>query len=119
MAQYQGKTVVITGAASGLGAAMADVFAAEGARLVLLDIDGERTEAKAAELRSAGTDVLALAVDVANKASLAAVAEAVQNRFGGCDVLCANVGVQQFGAIDTLTDEDLSLIHISEPTRPY
>ncbi|MBK6512051.1 MAG: SDR family NAD(P)-dependent oxidoreductase [Haliea sp.] len=106
MTQYQGKTVVITGAASGLGAAMADVFAAAGARLALLDIDGERAQAKASVLRDAGVDVLALPVDVANKASLAAVAEAVQNRFGSCDVLCANVGVQQFGAIDTLTDED-------------
>ncbi|MBK6738901.1 MAG: SDR family NAD(P)-dependent oxidoreductase [Haliea sp.] len=96
MTQYQGKTVVITGAASGLGAAMADVFAAAGARLALLDIDGERAQAKASVLRDAGVDVLALPVDVANKASLAEVAEAVQNRFGSCDVLCANVGVQQF-----------------------
>jgi NAD(P)-dependent dehydrogenase (short-subunit alcohol dehydrogenase family) len=106
MTQYQGKTVVITGAASGLGAAMADVFAAAGARLALLDIDGDRAQAKASALREAGVDVLALAVDVANKASLVAVAEAVANRFGRCDVLCANVGVQQFGAIDKLTDED-------------
>jgi NAD(P)-dependent dehydrogenase (short-subunit alcohol dehydrogenase family) len=106
MTEYQGKTVVITGAASGLGAAMADVFAARGARLALLDIDGERAEAKAAELRARGLDVIAMAVDVADKASLAAAAETVANRFGGCDVLCANVGVQQFGAIDKLTDED-------------
>ena len=49
--EYQGKTVVVTGAGSGLGAAMADVFAAAGARLALLDIDSVRAEAKAAELR--------------------------------------------------------------------
>ena len=81
MTQYQGKTVVITGAASGLGAAMADVFAAAGARLVLLDIDGERAQAKASALREAGVDVLAMAVDVANKAALAAVAESRRKPF--------------------------------------
>ncbi len=104
--EYQGKTVVVTGAGSGLGAAMADVFAAAGARLALLDIDSVRAEAKAAELRERGVDVIAIAVDVANKASLAAAAALVESRFDRCDVLCANVGVQQFGAIDKLTDKD-------------
>ena len=110
MTEYQGKAVVVTGAGSGLGAAMADVFAAEGAQLALLDIDGVRAEAKAVELRAKGLDVFAMAVDVASKASLAAAAVAVENRFGCCDVLCANVGVQQFGAIDKLTDKDWSWV---------
>jgi NAD(P)-dependent dehydrogenase (short-subunit alcohol dehydrogenase family) len=108
--EYQGKTVVVTGAGSGLGAAMADVFAAEGAKLALLDIDGGRAEAKAAQLRDKGTEAIAMAVDVANKKSLQAAVEAVEARFGACDVLCANVGVQQFGAIDKLTDKDWSWV---------
>lgn len=106
MSEYQGKTVVITGAASGLGAAMADVFAAAGARLALFDIDGGRVEQKAAQLRVTGVDVLAAAVDVADRSSLLSAADSVANRFGSCDVLCANVGVQQFGAIDKLTAQD-------------
>jgi NAD(P)-dependent dehydrogenase (short-subunit alcohol dehydrogenase family) len=110
MSEYQGKTVVITGAASGLGAAMADVFAAAGARLALFDIDGARVEEKAAQLREKGVDVLAAPVDVADQASLLSAADAVANRFGSCDVLCANVGVQQFGAIDTLTAQDWSWV---------
>ena len=106
MSEYSGKTAVITGAGSGLGAAMADVFAAEGASLALLDIDGERAEAKAGELRARGIQALAMRTDVADKASLEEAATAVAQRFGSCHVLCANVGVQQFGAIDRLTGDD-------------
>jgi NAD(P)-dependent dehydrogenase (short-subunit alcohol dehydrogenase family) len=110
MGEYSGRTAVITGAGSGLGAAMAEVFAAAGAKLVLLDIDGERAEAKAAELRDRGAEALAMRVDVANPASLAAAAEAVGQRFGACEVLCANVGVQQFGACEKLTAQDWSWV---------
>jgi NAD(P)-dependent dehydrogenase (short-subunit alcohol dehydrogenase family) len=106
MSEYGRRAAVVTGAGSGLGAAMADVFAAAGANVVLLDIDGERAEAKAAELRERGTDAFAMRVDVADQASVAAAAQAVKERFGAVHVLCANVGVQQFGAIDRLTDAD-------------
>jgi NAD(P)-dependent dehydrogenase (short-subunit alcohol dehydrogenase family) len=110
MGEYSGRTAVITGAGSGLGAAMAEVFAAAGAKLALLDIDGERAEAKAAELRGRGVEAIAMRVDVADEASLAAAAQAVGERFGSCEVLCANVGVQQFGACDKLTAQDWSWV---------
>ena len=104
MGEYAGKTAVITGAGSGLGAAMAGLFARAGARVALLDIDGDRAEAEAAALCAQGHDAFALRVDVADKSSVSAAADAVKARFGGCDVVCANVGVQQFGAIDKLTE---------------
>jgi len=106
MGEYTGKSAVVTGAGSGLGAAMAALFAGAGARVALLDIDDDRAEVQAAELRARGAEAFAMRVDVADRASVAAAAQAVQDRFGGCDVLCANVGVQQFGAIDRLTDQD-------------
>lgn len=106
MTDYTGKTAVITGAGSGLGAAMAALFAGAGANVVLLDIDGERAEAKAAELRAGGADCMAMRVDAADKASMQAAADAVRAKYGAVHVLCANVGVQQFGAIDKLTDND-------------
>jgi NAD(P)-dependent dehydrogenase (short-subunit alcohol dehydrogenase family) len=109
--EYKDQTVVLTGGGSGLGAAMADLFAAEGAKLAILDIDGDRAEAKAAELLANGSDAIAMTVDVADKASVAAAASAVERHFGSCDVLCPNVGVQQFGAIDKLTDDDWVWVH--------
>lgn len=104
--EYQDRIVVVTGAGSGLGAAMADAFANAGATLALLDIDGTRAEAKAAELRARGVEAIAWSVDVGDKATIADAAQAVLSHFGRCDVLCANVGVQQFGAVDKLSDDD-------------
>jgi NAD(P)-dependent dehydrogenase (short-subunit alcohol dehydrogenase family) len=108
--RYKGKTAVITGGGSGLGAAMADLFTGEGANVALLDIDGASAEAKATELGERGYNAIALRVDVADRDSLEAAADAVAARFGACDVLCANVGVQQFGAVDKLTDQDWSWV---------
>lgn len=106
MSGYAGKTAVITGAGSGLGAAMADRFAEAGAACVLCDIDGDRTEAKAQDLRERGHDAIAIRMDVADAESVTAAAEEVLKRHGAIHVLCANVGVQQFGAIDRLTEQD-------------
>jgi NAD(P)-dependent dehydrogenase (short-subunit alcohol dehydrogenase family) len=82
---------VVTGAGSGLGEAITRAFAAEGMKVAVLDIDGAAAEAVAASLATQGVE---------------AAAETVAARFGVCDVLCANVGVQQFGALDRLTAED-------------
>jgi len=101
-----GKTAVITGAGSGLGAAMAGSFAGEGMNIVALDIDGERARSTAETLAARGTKALSGTVDVADASSLLDAARLTRDEFGGCDIVCANVGVQQFGAIDRLTDDD-------------
>ena len=102
-----GRIAVITGAGSGLGAAMARLFARTGMAVAALDIDEASARETAAALADEfGVPTTALRVDVGDAASVAAAARHVEATLGGCDVLCANVGVQQFGAVDRLTEED-------------
>lgn len=103
---FRGGVAVITGAGSGLGAAMAARFAAQDMTVFALDIDGEQAELTAHTLRDQGHRAYALAVDVADHAALLAAADEVREKVGHCSVLCANVGVQQFGAADALTQND-------------
>jgi NAD(P)-dependent dehydrogenase (short-subunit alcohol dehydrogenase family) len=85
---------------------MAGVFAADGYAVAILDINGAGAEATAKSVRELGRDALAVAVDIADVAAMRAAADAVRDHFGGCDVLCANAGVLQIGAIDRLTADD-------------
>lgn len=102
-----GKVAVVTGAGSGLGAALARTFAAVGMAAAALDINFEGAQETAASLAEEfGVPTLAVRVDVGDAASVAAAAERVRTTLGGCDVLCANVGVQQFGSVDHLTEQD-------------
>jgi NAD(P)-dependent dehydrogenase (short-subunit alcohol dehydrogenase family) len=101
------KVTVVTGGGSGLGAAMAHLFASRGAAVAVLDIDGDAAARVAEEIGDEhAVTATSARVDIGDGASVAAAARHVQAALGGCDVLCANVGVQQFGAIDRLTDHD-------------
>jgi NAD(P)-dependent dehydrogenase (short-subunit alcohol dehydrogenase family) len=103
----RGRIAVVTGAGSGLGAAMCRQFAEAGMAVAALDIDEEGAKATATALAaSSGVPTMSARVDVGDTSSLADAAANVEATLGGCDVLCANVGVQQFGAIDRLTDND-------------
>ena len=103
---FDGGVAVITGAGSGLGAALAQRFAAEGMRVAALDINADHAGRTADAVRASGVDAMSTRVDVADPSSLADAAREVAATFGACNVLCANVGVQQFGALDVLTAED-------------
>jgi NAD(P)-dependent dehydrogenase (short-subunit alcohol dehydrogenase family) len=106
-AELRDQIAVVTGGGSGLGAAMCRRFAEAGMAVAALDIDEEGAKATATALASAfGVPTMSAQVDVGDARSLADAAANVEARLGGCDVLCANVGVQQFGAIDRLTDDD-------------
>lgn len=98
--------VAITGAGSGLGEAMALSFAGAGYDVAALDIDEPRAGATASAVEAVGRAAVAIKVDVADPASMVEVAATVETALGPVTVLCANVGVQQFGAIDRLTPED-------------
>ena len=110
-ADLKGKVAVVTGGGSGLGAAMGRVLAEAGMAVAALDIDEANARATAAALtEELGVRTLGVKADVGDAASVAAAAATVEAELGGCDVLCANVGVQQFGAIDRLTDDDWSWV---------
>ncbi len=99
--ELAGRIAAVTGAGSGLGAAMSRRFAQAGMAVAALDIDEAAARATAATLADdVGVPTMAARVDVGDAASLAEAAAAVAAGLGGCDVVCANVGVQQFGAID-------------------
>jgi NAD(P)-dependent dehydrogenase (short-subunit alcohol dehydrogenase family) len=105
--ELAGRIAVITGAGSGLGAALARLFARTGMAVAALDIDeGSAQETASVLADELGAKTTALRVDVGDAASVAAAARHVESTLGGCDVLCANVGVQQFGAIDRLSEQD-------------
>lgn len=96
------KRIVITGAAQGIGRAIAERFAAEGARLLLADIDGDKVAAVAAALGQQ-----ACRTDVAQKAEVEALIAAAVVQLGGLDVLVNNAGISAFCPIDDDDHYDL------------
>jgi NAD(P)-dependent dehydrogenase (short-subunit alcohol dehydrogenase family) len=92
-ARFDGRAVLITGAAGGLGSAAARRFAAEGAALALLDRDGDALEQVAAELSADGRAVVSLTADVTNEAAMASAIVRAEQHFGHLDVLFNNAGI--------------------------
>ncbi|HEY8572673.1 SDR family NAD(P)-dependent oxidoreductase [Phenylobacterium sp.] len=96
----QGSTVLVTGAASGMGRATAEVFAAEGAHVALSDIRLESVRGAADDLAHRGFSAEAWALDVADGEQIKAVVGEVVQRFGGLDILVNSAGISAFCAID-------------------
>ena len=106
-ARFHGRTVLITGAAGGLGSAAARRFAAEGAALALLDRDGTAAEQLAHELTTQGASALAIQADVTDERAVETAIARVENHFGRLDVLFNNAGVGggSFAIADMPPDE--------------
>jgi 3-oxoacyl-[acyl-carrier protein] reductase len=103
--KFEGRTALITGGAIGFGRAFARALVAEGASVVIADVDAEMAERTAAELVSAGGKAIAVDCDVADADRVAAAVDAAIDRFGGVDIVINNAGLhltkynQPFGVL--------------------
>ncbi|MDZ5811467.1 3-oxoacyl-ACP reductase FabG [Halorubrum sp. AD140] len=98
------KTVVITGAARGIGKGIAKTFVNHDARVVLVDIDEEAVRQAATDIE--GGTVEAYAGDVTSLEDMEAVTKAVAEQYGGVDVVCANAGIYPSASLDEMTEDD-------------
>jgi NAD(P)-dependent dehydrogenase (short-subunit alcohol dehydrogenase family) len=106
MDEFEDKVAAVTGAASGIGRAMADRWAGLGMRLALADIEVEPLEAAADELRAAGTEVIMVPTDVSDGDQVDAFAAATLDEYGAVHIVCNNAGVGGGGPMWTLTTAD-------------
>jgi NAD(P)-dependent dehydrogenase (short-subunit alcohol dehydrogenase family) len=100
------KVAVITGAAAGIGRACARRFAAEGAKVVLADVNVERGEEAAEEIQASGADAIFVRCDVGEKAEVDALIDAAVAAFGGLDCAVANAGIVHACDFLDLAEED-------------
>ncbi|WP_186294137.1 SDR family NAD(P)-dependent oxidoreductase [Bradyrhizobium guangdongense] len=102
----KGLTVLVTGAASGMGRATARVFAAEGANVAVTDYDGAGAEAVAREIAASGGKAKAWKLDVSDPNEITRVVDAVAAQFGGLDAVVNNAGISVRVPIDDPGYED-------------
>jgi len=105
-----GKVAVITGAASGIGRASALMFAQEGARVALGDVDEAGVEGAAREIRDAGGEAVALHTDVTRDADVRRLVDEAVTRYGKLDVMFNNAGIGMGGSILDRTEDDFDRV---------
>lgn len=93
MQHFENRVAVVTGAASGIGRALAEAFASEGMKVVLADVEADPLEEAVARMREAGHDALGVVTDVTRAADVEALAQKTIAAFGAVDVVCNNAGV--------------------------
>ncbi|HXZ08404.1 MAG TPA: SDR family oxidoreductase, partial [Paraburkholderia sp.] len=100
-----GNVCVVTGAAGGIGSAIAQLLGEAGARLALIDLDEAKCDALARSLRESDIEARAFGCDIGDAASVQAVANSVEAAFGAADVLVNNAGLLRPGGIEDITLE--------------
>lgn len=105
MAKLDGKTALITGAAVGLGAGIAEVYAKYGACLCLVDVDAAVEETAARLRQEYGAEIITAVANVADKAQMQAAAAKTAEQFGRLDIACCNAGVCRLAPFEEMPDE--------------
>ena len=115
MNEFQNKTAVVTGAASGIGLELARVFAEQGMNVVLADIEQPKLNEAVDAVTSLGAEALGVLTDVGSGESVAALCQASVDRFGSVQVLCNNAGVYTGGLLWEQTEDDYEwLIRVNQ-----
>ncbi|HYC32354.1 MAG TPA: SDR family NAD(P)-dependent oxidoreductase, partial [Gemmatimonadales bacterium] len=104
-ASLKGKSVIVTGGSRGIGKGIARVFAAHGAKVLIVARHLEDAEPAAQELARSGATVTAVAADVTRLSDMEAMARTAADRHGGLDVLCANAGIFPQAKIEEMSPE--------------
>jgi len=113
--QLDGKVAIVTGAASGIGKRIAEVYAAHGAAVAIADINLDAANATAQELVASGGKAMGVAMDVTDEAAVDKGVDAVVQRLGAVDILVSNAGVQIVNPVDQFLFADwkkLLAIHL-------
>lgn len=106
MKELRGKVAVVTGAASGIGLAMAERFAGEGMKVVLADIERSALDAAVTRLKEGGAEVLGLPIDVSKSDEVERLRDETLAKFGKVHIVCNNAGVSRGGNIWEMSLED-------------
>jgi 3-oxoacyl-[acyl-carrier protein] reductase len=104
--RFKDEVAVVTGAARGIGRAIALAFVGEGAKVVLVDIDGEPLERLQEEIVNRGGQVLPVPCDISKSSAVGEMVNRVLGTFGRMDILVNNAGIIRRGTIETMTEED-------------
>jgi len=104
--KLSGKSAIVTGSASGIGKAIAELYAREGAAVAIADVNLDAAQAVAATIVKAGGKAIGLAMDVTSEEAVDAATDRVAQAFGGVDILVSNAGIQIVNPIENYAFSD-------------